>query len=1239
MKTKNNQAFSGCPLFTCSRVRAAVRASLILGSLFSVTASSAVNLFTDSFDRPNSNNLSASSDGMSGAAAPMTYVERGDALAGNESLVNIRANQLYLADGPNMGVLYLDHNFTHPVILDAGGMRIGLTIVSNNGTIADRTRWCGFGIGNSLAECQAIDFDHTGVGFRGQDYNGLQPGTSDLFISWSPGPDGSGVVNVYKNGPTAAGGEGIDVPVGGLSGHDRLEMELAIRDFDAGSTVIAKIFWNAAVIHTTTFQWDHANQNYIGISARQNDQGFTVEDFAVLTVAPETPPFLTDFSLAPKTIRNTATETVTLTWTADMVTPATTYEVTADKPVVFTHSDNTGSAVNGQTSIAVEVDGTLGDVEFTIHLREDSESVDSRSALVQAVSLPHPNAPNVLLILLDDAGWSDFGCYGSEIQTPHSDSLADGGVRFRAFYQSARCAPTRIGIMTGLYPQQGATHPGAALPPLRTDNNVTLAEVLSEAGYRTYMSGKWHLGGKAAGRDPISRGFHHVFGQGVNADGANTSDAFGYWLENNYHIVSSNNEIPRRQYGSQGLLFHYSDATGAYSVDFLDHHLSQADGKPFFLYMAFNAPHWPVCAPSELANKYTDAGDPAPDDEDVCLYEEGWDVIRQRKYERQLAMGVITSRFGFSGKGDHPVPPTEIPLWQFLSYERRLDLARRQAVYAAMIEQVDQNIGKVLQKLAAENLLENTLIFFCVDNGANYEGGLFGNTTDPSGMVWDPAHLPSMGQPQNADNSGYPRVNQGGGWANMSNTPFRLYKHYTHEGGIRTAAILHWPAATDPQVAGTWTEERGHIIDIMPTIVEATGAAYRREFQGRSVLPMEGVDLLPVLAGEALPDRDIGIEHERNRAFFRGDYKLSSKNFSLTDGSSPANALELYNLQDDPTELNNLADTKRDVLVEMAQGWNAWAIRVGLPTDRLITLPPPEPDFPSALIQDLFERSDNFDICAESGGMSGTLSPIRYIESYEGSGQTSSIQIRNGCLQMATGNGMSTLYIDHNFIDDSIVSAGGFTVILDVLEISGGDNPENRFGGFGVGLTKTQADAAGDINGTIALRGRTDGSGATAVSDFFVDLALDGRLRAWSGNTLLRQSDVMSAQGRIQVDFLMPNFHQGSPVAARISFNGAPLDSVLFTWTQANQNYIGLSARAINYVQMDNLVIMPFEGISAQDVDLTGDGQIDLADFGVLGAQWGSGYTLPCPPADLTRNCHVGLDDLSVLVQHWLTQE
>jgi hypothetical protein len=269
--------------------------------------------------------------------------------------------------------------------------------------------------------------------------------------------------------------------------------------------------------------------------------------------------------------------------------------------------------------------------------------------------------------------------------------------------------------------------------------------------------------------------------------------------------------------------------------------------------------------------------------------------------------------------------------------------------------------------------------------------------------------------------------------------------------------------------------------------------------------------------------------------------------------------------------------------------------------------------------------------------MSGSLMPMVYIESFEGSG-AGSIRIQDKYLQMATGVGMGSMYLDHNFNDTAILNQGGFTVMLDILEISGGDAPQDRFGGFGIGLSRAQAAAAGDIGGATTLRPKADGTGVNGVCDFYIDLAMDGVLRAWSGNQLLCANPVSLSHGRIRVDFLCSGFLATQKVIARIYFNGEQQNIVSFTWNEANQNYIGLSARASNYVRMDNLVIMPFESSLAYSADLTGDGDIDLDDLSILAASWLNGYTVPCPLPDFSGDCYVNLKDLGILALQWLSQ-
>lgn len=534
--------------------------------------------------------------------------------------------------------------------------------------------------------------------------------------------------------------------------------------------------------------------------------------------------------------------------------------------------------------------------------------------------------PNVILVLVDDMGWSDFGCYGSEIHTPTIDSLALNGLRYRQFYNAARSSPSRCSILTGLYTQQAALNPGASLPNLRNDNNVTIAELLGSNGYRTYLSGKWHLGPVSAQRDPISRGFMHAYGVGANAAGDNVKN---YWDISQYGLVSENNEVIWDNY--QGKRFHQTDATGDYAVKFIDHNTQKGDGKPFFLYLAFNAAHWPVQGPAEIADKYTDVADSNPGDVDYFNYEVGWDSARNYRFERQKQLGVINDSYTLSPRGNafNSSQPVQIPAWNTLDEKRRNDLARRMAVYAASVNQIDNNVKKVVDCLKANNQLENTMIIIVSDNGGNYENQVFGNPE-----ARNAEDLATMGQAN--DPATFPRVDVGGGWANVNNTPFRLFKHFTHEGGIRTPGIIFYPAGiTKP---GTWVEQPSHLIDVMATVVDVTGSPYPQTFKSHPVLPLEGVSLKPEFTGGRIPDRQIFIEHENNRALYDGDYKLVSKNFSLVDGTSPANQIELYNMKTDPTELHNIAAENPEIVARMVTDWNKKATEVGVPAARLIQL-------------------------------------------------------------------------------------------------------------------------------------------------------------------------------------------------------------------------------------------------------------------------------------------------------------
>jgi arylsulfatase len=527
-------------------------------------------------------------------------------------------------------------------------------------------------------------------------------------------------------------------------------------------------------------------------------------------------------------------------------------------------------------------------------------------------------SPNVLVILVDDMGFSDLGCYGGEARTPNLDALAAGGLRFRDFHNTARCSPTRASLLTGLYSHQAATDPSASLPTMRNDNNVTIAEVLRTRGYRTYMAGKWHLGG-TTGLYPGDRGFQHVF-RPANANAGTVS----YWSASSWTFSSSGNEIPTRNYGSGAYDFYSTDVIGDYALDFLSHHFGKGDTNSFFMYLAFNAPHFYLQVDKALAETA-----PAGATNYLSTYTQGWDVVRSNRYNRMRSSGVIdAAHFPLTPKDDsiYNGSPEALPIpdWNTLASDRKADLARRMALYTAMIDKVDQNIGRVITNLQSHGAFTNTLIVFMSDNGSCAEGGGFGASSPLTGSA-----LTNMGQPNQNDN-----LKLGGGWANVGNTPFRYFKAISHEGGIRTPLIAHWPAGiTNP---GRWSDQVGHVMDIMATVVDVTGATYPAQYNSHAVLPLEGISLAPAFRNQATVSRQIGFEHESTRALIDGQWKFVTKNFDSSDGLRPADMLELYNRSVDPVELTNVAASQPAVLQAMLDEWNAWAIRVGVPGSRLI---------------------------------------------------------------------------------------------------------------------------------------------------------------------------------------------------------------------------------------------------------------------------------------------------------------
>ncbi len=512
-------------------------------------------------------------------------------------------------------------------------------------------------------------------------------------------------------------------------------------------------------------------------------------------------------------------------------------------------------------------------------------------AALHAAEESKPSKPNILLILADDVGFSDLGCYGSEIATPNLDRLAADGLRFTQFYNSARCSPTRASILTGLNPHQaGFPNLGGKL----VANCVLVPEVIKPAGYRSTMVGKWHLGDHTP---PTDRGFDEFYGM---LGGFNSC-----WQENP-HYTRWPQERTKREY-ARGQ-FYSTDVFADYSIDFIGDGKS---GQPWFQYLAFNAAHFPLHAPEADIKKY-----------EAMYFEKGWDRIREERAARQKKLGVIPADAVLTPRSN--IPPNRFntktgwagkdnPAWDSLPEVRRRDLARRMAVYAAMIDHMDVAIGRVMAHLKATGQFDNTVIFFLSDNGACAEWDPYGfdRNSGPNNILHKGDDLKNVGGPGSY-------VSYGSGWANACNTPFTLYKHYAHEGGVRTPFIVHWPAGLK---AKGMSPGPGYITDFMPTICELAGATYPRDRSGAAVLPQEGISLLPAFRGAALPSRRIIIEHEGNRSVRDGDWKLVALK---------GEPWELYNLAADPTELRNLAAQEPERVKTLVAAYEQWAARCGV---------------------------------------------------------------------------------------------------------------------------------------------------------------------------------------------------------------------------------------------------------------------------------------------------------------------
>ncbi|WP_423126825.1 arylsulfatase [Gaoshiqia sp. Z1-71] len=494
-----------------------------------------------------------------------------------------------------------------------------------------------------------------------------------------------------------------------------------------------------------------------------------------------------------------------------------------------------------------------------------------------------PARPNIILIMADDMGFSDLGCYGGEIKTPSLDRLAANGVRYSQFYNAARCCPTRASLLTGVYPHQAGmgwmTNANMGTPAYQGDlskNVATIAEVLKTAGYGTYMTGKWHVSntrkdnGGVKDNWPVQRGFDRFFGI--------VGGAGNYFR---LPVYSNNEKYPSPEN------FYFTHAISDSSVMFVDRHLQQQPGNPMFMYVAYTAPHWPLHALKEDIEKYRD------------IYKEGWDALREKRLKKQYGLGLWEQEVELSPRDGR------VPAWDSLSGEEQEEFALRMAIYAAQVDAMDQGIGRIVKKLEETGQLDNTLIFFLADNGGCAEFISSGKSKDLTGDL--------------ADTFESYRIH----WANLSNTPFREYKHWVHEGGVRTPLIVHWPKGIDASLNNSCVSGYAHLTDIMATCVEVSGAKYPDKMNDKEIVPMQGTSLAPHFSKQDNGRGPIFWEHEANIGMREGDWKLVAKT-PENEEFNPAN-LELYNINDDPTELKNLAGIYPEKRDSMYNAWEKWA--------------------------------------------------------------------------------------------------------------------------------------------------------------------------------------------------------------------------------------------------------------------------------------------------------------------------
>ncbi len=514
-----------------------------------------------------------------------------------------------------------------------------------------------------------------------------------------------------------------------------------------------------------------------------------------------------------------------------------------------------------------------------------------------AQGAPNPASrprPNILVIMADDMGYSDVGCYGSEIDTPNLDALANNGLRFTQFYNNAKCSPTRASLLTGLYAQQAGV-PGAPRP---LHDCVTIAEALKPAGYNTYMSGKWHLGEK-----PTDRGFDRYYGL---LDGA--CNFFNPGLKREGEPAPAQAGEDRFYVNGEVIVPFTPEDPDYYTTDaFTDHALTFLEeaaekDNPFFMYLAYTAPHFPLHAFPEDIAKYRGK------------YKEGWDKLREERFDRMKKMRILEPKCPLSPRDPALAAWEDIDdksAWDFdtikewygtgLPFEMARDADLwdlKMATYAAMVDRMDQNIGRVIEQLRASDQLDNTLILFLSDNG---------------GCAQIKTSTPEV--PPGPVNSWYTCDPP---WANAQNTPFKRYKRWNYEGGIATPLIAHWPKRIKPD---TMTGQMGHVVDIMATCIDLAGADYPDQYAGHPVQPLVGKSLVPIFEGKTREGHDTFCwQWGPHQAIRQGDWKLVS---------AGTMAWELYNIKEDRTETRDRAKDMPKRTQAMAKRWDQWAREVG----------------------------------------------------------------------------------------------------------------------------------------------------------------------------------------------------------------------------------------------------------------------------------------------------------------------